>query len=254
MTYTLKNIHTAPSYDALKRNGFTDIDVVAYYGTPIRDRATMFKQIKQANSISIAPTMPTPTMPMPIAVTQKCTETLFDKVDAKFKELMNSTFEFKGVKYNLLTLGYSFGWNNNKSRFGVHKMRYRESWVGKEYYNKRIELSRWMLDNADKDLNGWIDTILHEIAHGIDASIRGRSNHDWHWVMVAKAIGCSGERCGTYKVSAKSSKYTIKCPKCGHERPGHKFSKKIAMGHKSCGKCGNGVFDKERALIQIQNY
>tara|TARA_R110000796_G_scaffold58413_5_gene134955 strand:+ start:39499 stop:40266 length:768 start_codon:yes stop_codon:yes gene_type:complete len=255
MIYTLNNIQTAPSYDALKRNGFSDFDVVAYYGTTSSsDRAIMLADIK--NGIGYTTPIVKPIAKVEKRGTQMCTGGLYAQVELEFRRLMGTTFEFNGVKYNLLKLGYSFGWNNNKSRYGVHKMRIRRTRFGaSECLSKRIELSKYALDNCDKKLEDWVDTILHEIAHGIDASIRGRSNHDGHWVSIAKHIGCSGERCGNHKLNNDApSKYTIKCTSCGKETKGYKHSKVVAQGRRSCGICKPNVYDKRYALVQIQNY
>jgi len=255
MTYTLNNIQTAPSYDALKRNGFTDFDCVAYYGTSIDLRPTMFKQIK----LGIMP-QATTVQPKPQATNTIDRRALFNEVEKEFRRLMSNTFEYKGVKYNLLKLGYSFGWNNNKTRFGVHKMRMRKTRFDfRECSSKRIELSKYMLDHSTKKLEDWVNTILHEIGHAIDAAIRGRSSHDWHWVSVAKHIGCDGERCGDFEVASTApSKYTIVCDNCGKKSNGHKNSRTITQGRRACGKCckkyNGGVYSDKFKLRQIQNY
>lgn len=252
--YTLDNIKTAPSYDALRRNGFSDSDCVAYYDAPFTERQAIFQKIKLGLSFQQPKAMPKPT---PTATTSK--RSLFAEVDREFKRLMRETFVVGGNSYNMTDLGYTYKWNNNKSRFGVHKVRgYRDFWGDAKFNIKQIELSKWLLDHAEKDFDGWVDTILHEIAHGIDYAIRGRSNHDWHWVKVARTIGCSGERCGSYKVEAKNTKYTVKCNNCGKETASHKHSKVIAQGRRACGDCcrkhNGGVFTKDYLLVQIQNY
>lgn len=253
---TIEQIKLLPSYDALQRNGLSDENIIQYYSLPKGQRGAFFNTFKAKPKAE-----PTQVVSKPQSQgTQKCTEMsrseLFNEVEKEFRRLMGTTFEFKGVKYNLLKLGYSFGWNNNKRRFGVHKMSYRRDWMGNmTYYNKRIELSRYALKYSEKELKDWVDTILHEIAHGIDAAIRGRSNHDWHWKMVARHIGCTAQRCGDFKIKNEApSKYTIKCTNCGHERNGHKRSRVIERGHRSCGKCNPNRYDERYKLIQIQNY
>lgn len=229
MTYNLKNVKEAPSYEKLKRNGFSDLDVVAFYGAPKHERPIMFKQISSGVSSQAR------------QGTQKCTQ---KEVHAEFEKYMNTTFTVLGKSFNPVRMGYKFGWNNNKSRFGVHKMRWRTSFLGDiEYTSKRIELSIYMLEHAEKSLSDWIDTILHEIAHAIDYSIRGESNHDAHWVRIAKEIGCSGERCGTYKIVAKK-KYEANCS-CGNNYSRHRLTYSSRYG--SCGTC-------RTPLKWVQNY
>ena len=249
MNYTLANIHTAPSYDALKRNGFSDLDVVAYYGTPILSRAEMLIQIKSKNQAKKfnAPTYEN-------RGTQKCTGSLFSQVEVEFRKQINTTFEVGGVNYNLNNLGYTFGWNTNRSRGGVHMIRRKGIFMGETFTEKRIELSKWVLENSDKTFDQWVNTILHEIAHAIDYARRGTSDHSYKWKTVARTIGCSGDRCYNAKVDAKASKYTVKCPSCGNEKASHKHSKVIARGHRSCGKCSPNRYNDKYKLIQIQNY
>lgn len=181
--------------------------------------------------------------------TQMCT---IANVKKMALEHMNKTFTYRGRTFNLNNLGWSFKMNTNKSRFGVCK-----AIGGGRLFaptSKRIELSSWLVTNADKTFDEWVNTMLHEIAHAIDIEVRGTSSHDNRWRNIALAIGCDGEVYGNFEVDTKNSKYTIKCTNCGHERAGHKYSKRVAEGHASCGKCGNGYFDKSKLLEQIKNY
>lgn len=232
MTYTLDNIKTAPSYDALKRNGFTDRDCVTYYNAPFTDRQQIFQRIKMGMTTQVSKT------------TTTVKGSLYSQVDSEFRRLMKTTFTVFGKTYNLVEMGYTFGWNNNKSRFGVHKIRgSRNRWSGEAiYHSKRIELSNYMMQHAKKTFEDWVDTILHEIAHGIDYAIRHDSNHDGHWVRVAKAIGCSGERCGNYKVEA-TKKYEASC-KCGTPHTRHKLSRNTRY-NSSCARCGTKLVWKQ---------
>lgn len=181
--------------------------------------------------------------------TQMCT---IANVKKMALEHMNKTFEYRGKRYNLNDLGWRFSMNTNKSRFGVCKAS-RSNFFG-SVTNKKLELSSWLVTNADKSLDEWVNTMLHEIAHAIDVERRGNSSHDYVWSAIALSIGCDAKVYGDFKVDAKNSKYTIKCISCGHERAGHKYSKRVAEGHASCGKCGNGYFDKSKLLEQIKNY
>lgn len=165
--------------------------------------------------------------------TQMCGGALYDEVDAKFRELMRSDFTVYGKTYNMIKLDYKMRWNNNKTRFGVHKLSWRNLFGVKQYTNKSIELSYYALENSDKKLIDWVDTILHEIAHAIDYEIRGTSNHDDEWKQVARAIGCNGERVSSNKITHKY-KWVANCW-CGAMFKRHKLTRQARYA--CCGKC-----------------
>lgn len=252
--YTLDNIQDAPSYEALRRNGFTDANVVKYYNMPSSfNRTTYFKQIKDG-IIAIVEVDTPPITPHTID-TQMCTESLSVRVDKMIKECLNKNFLVNGNYYNMNALGWTFKYNNNKTRFGVCKTRYRRSHSSNErvLVEKRLEISLWSINNTNGDFAFWLDTMLHEIAHAIDHEINATSDHSYRWVRIAHAIGCNGERCGEAEIDTNVvTKYTISCPN-NHDRPSHKYSSKIANGKKSCGKCSN-KFNKDYLLTQTQNY
>lgn len=247
---TIDQVKLLPSYDALKRNGLSDQNIIEYYSLPKGQRGAFFNTFK----VGVAPTptrtyappiptrtsRPTRTVAAPSLGTQKCT---FAEVDAEFRRLMNTDFVVNGVTYNPTKLGYSFKWNNNKSRFGVHKVKWRSNFLGDRNYTlKSIELSRYMLQHAEKSFADWVDTILHEIAHAIDYAIRRTSNHDYHWVRVAKAIGCSGERCGHHKINAVK-KYEAVCG-CGTKYTRHKLTQSTRY-NSACGRCSTPLTWKQ---------
>ena len=229
--YTLDTIVTAPSYEALAKAGFSKRQMVEYYTLPHIERSAFFIAIKNGESVEKS-------------CTQKCTRKLdlFREVDGKLREYMQTDFVVNGKTYNMIKMGYAWKWNNNKSRFGVHKLKWKNTFSGREFIVKSIELSRYMLEKSDKTLADWIDTILHEIAHAIDFAIRGESNHDWHWVKIAKMIGCNGERCGSHKVK-HDYKYTAECS-CGATYKRHKLLQQIRYA--SCGRCNTPIKWKQR--------
>ncbi len=246
--YTLQNIQTAPSYKALVRNGFTDIDVVAYYGISAVKRVAMFLQIKNGGAEKLVQ------VPTKIQGTQKCTVD-FDSVRDMALEHMEKDFDIDGRTFNMKKMGWAFGFNTNKTRFGVCIKR-RNRFDG-TISNKKIELSQWLISESDKTFEKWVDTMLHEIAHAIDVEIRGHSAHDYTWRRIALDIGCDGKRCSDAKVSPSKAKYTLICPN-GHTKAGHKFSRVIDQGRRACVKCCNehsfGQFDRKFLLTQTQNY
>jgi len=249
--YTLQNIHTASSYEALKRNGFSDLDVVAYYGTDKADRPTMFKQLKNKGN-------PTPnilkgdgykmyhTQPQ-LTGTQKCTgKADLDDVRQMALEHMDKTWTYRGRDFNLSELGWSFSFNQKKRANGV-------CW----HARKTIYLSQWVLENSERGMKGWINTMVHEIAHAVNHILGGRG-HDNQWRDIFMSWDGTGERCSkdvTFGdlLTKPVSKYTLVCPN-GHQSVSHQ----IQRGSSSCGKCnklrGLKGFRAEFKLTQIKNY
>lgn len=74
---------------------------------------------------------------------------------------------------------YDFGFNNRKRAFGVC------------YFGalKKIELSEYLCKNMKEEEIK--DTILHEMAHAVDACLRGFSNHDKEWKIIALSFGAT---------------------------------------------------------------
>jgi hypothetical protein len=255
---TIEQLQKLPSYTPLKRNGFTDANIMEYYTLSTSERSRYFNQIKNGGSQQLTQT---PSEPQGIG-TQKCTSVSVASVRRMAMEMMDKDFVVDGVTYNMNKLGWIFSMNTNKSRFGVCKKRlsrrHSRELMRMEYVMtiKRIELSQWMVVNSDTPYEKWIDTMLHEIAHAIDSEINAdcRSSHGYKWVRIAKMIGCNGERCGNAKVDAKASKYTLKCNSCGKESASHKRKKRVSACGDCCRKYNGGRYDSKYALEQIQNY
>lgn len=86
------------------------------------------------------------------------------------------------MHHGLEERGWTFRFDNAPRRFGFCNWRL-----------KVISLSRKLTK-----LNGWDEvreTLLHEVAHALDAENRGRSDHSREWVKIAQSIGCTGRRC-----------------------------------------------------------
>lgn len=81
-----------------------------------------------------------------------------------------------------------------------------------DYSMKVISLSRlYCLEVSEDQVR---DTILHEIAHALAGP---KHNHDAKWKSIARAIGCTAERC--HSVDFAPSKYIASCLSCGwHEK------------------------------------
>ena len=164
---------------------------------------------------------------------------MISKIENLANELMETPFEYNGITYNMKSHGWDFSFNIRKRSAGLCKIT-----------TKTIQLSKWVIENSDETMDFWRNTLLHEIAHGIDVMKRGTSSHDYKWRNIAVAIGCDGNRtCNVNLLATRKSKYTLKCKKCGYEIPSHKRKKTLS----SCGKC-SPVFDERYLLEQFQNY
>jgi ribosomal protein L37AE/L43A len=177
------------------------------------------------------------------------------KVREMTSKLMATDFEVQGQVFNMNKLNWRFEFNNKKSSFGVCSSRRIRKGLGvTTLVDKKIKLSMWLIQNSSETLADWENTMLHEIAHAIDKEIRGKSNHDWHWRTIALSIGCDGKRCGSTKVDAKESKYTLKCHNCGEETASHRRKKRLSACGNCCRKHNGGRYTAEFKLTQIQNY
>lgn len=91
---------------------------------------------------------------------------------------------------------YQLKFNNRKRAFGVC------------YYGKikKIELSEYLCKNMlEEEVK---DTILHEMAHAVDAGVRGYSNHDKHWKKIAIELGATPR---SYSKMSKGIEYKYVC-------------------------------------------
>lgn len=113
--------------------------------------------------------------------------------------------------------GWSFGWTNAKSQFGVCKYRVRE-----------IRLSKPLtLLNDEEHV---FDTILHEIAHALVGPGEG---HGPVWKAKCREIGCRPIRCADISVEVPPSRYIGVCAE-GCEIPRHRLSKRLKTRSVQC--------------------
>ena len=107
---------------------------------------------------------------------------------------------------------YTFKWDKAVRRFGSCNGR-----------TKTITLSRPMTKYEINEKRV-INTILHEIAHGLDYKNRGYSNHDSEWKRVARSIGVD---------KSQFMKWVASCPSC--EKDVY-YARKTKVD-KACGSC-----------------
>lgn len=120
-------------------------------------------------------------------------------------------------------LNYSFRFDNAVRRFGYASWR-----------RKIISLSLPLVKLNDE--TKVIDTVLHEIAHGLTEKI-GHAVHGPQWQRTAKAIGCSAVRCYSDEVITPKPAYIGICPNCQCE------FKRFRRKRIACGKCCKGIFN-----------
>jgi predicted SprT family Zn-dependent metalloprotease len=121
-------------------------------------------------------------------------------------------------EHNLIEQGWSFKFDNAKTRFGC-------CW----FSLKRITISKHLASlNNEKHVT---NTILHEIAHAL---IDPKHGHDKVWRAKAVSIGHSGSRTYSDEVirpTINRTRFTGKCPKC--ERIVYRYKR----NNISCGRC-----------------
>jgi predicted SprT family Zn-dependent metalloprotease len=158
--------------------------------------------------------------------TQKCLS--LTDVERMAMELMNTNFIVFGKTYNLCRLGYTFYFTDFTTILGQcnHSL-------------KTINLSSWIIEHSFQTMGDWKLTMLHEIAHGIDAEIRGHSGHDKPWVDVAHAIGSDGIESVPFMQfkSTLDTAYYLKCNSCGNNSPQEDYIGIYRMSFAKCSYC-----------------
>lgn len=86
-------------------------------------------------------------------------------------------------KHNLVAEGWTFGFDNAKTRCGVC-----------DFTNKIIKLSKHYVKDPTISWRNVQNTILHEIAHVIAGYEAGHGNT---WKRIAASIGCDGSTCNS---------------------------------------------------------
>lgn len=166
------------------------------------------------------------------------------EIEAKANELISKIHyvTYKGVKtpVSLSQVGYKFAFDNAKRTFGCCQTA----------PTLMIFLSKPnCLNNMDND-ETIIDTILHEIAHGITHLLYPKaSHHGLEWQNIAKEIGCNGNRCADGTTLNMVKGYTYTCPVCGRQ---HQFYKRLKVARACapcCNKYNNGKWSNAFRLV-----
>jgi predicted SprT family Zn-dependent metalloprotease len=130
-------------------------------------------------------------------------------------------------KHGLLGQGWYFTFDRSNQRFGSC-----------QYLRKRITLSKYLTElNSEQEIQ---NTILHEIAHALCPG----QHHNHIWKAKAKEIGCTGDRCYSYKqVIIPELKYSAVCSSCNEKYSRSRMGCRLT----SCSKC-NSKFDPKYIL------
>jgi predicted SprT family Zn-dependent metalloprotease len=118
---------------------------------------------------------------------------------------------------------WSFRFNSNKRRRGVCK-----------YIPKRIEMSKYMLSQGEKDIKS---LIAHEVAHAVVGVQHGHNNV---WRSKAIELGSDGQRLAE-PMKGVQFKWKATCSSCGHVAYKNRVSRRTRPS--SCGKCSGGRFN-----------
>jgi SprT protein len=129
-------------------------------------------------------------------------------------------------KHGLIIEGWTFKFDNAKSRLGLCSHRRRIISVSKHY----VTLNDQPLIE---------DTILHEIAHALCGHEAG---HNWEWKATAKKIGSRGVRQkSANEVNSVKGKYAMICEKCGEIGRRHRWTRTFNVRHYTHRGCGGRV-------------
>jgi predicted SprT family Zn-dependent metalloprotease len=165
-----------------------------------------------------------------------------ENLENQINNLLYVTYHYENNLANLKNLGWSFQWDNAKSRFG-------QCCPNK----KVIKISQNLAEANSNNFDVIKDTVLHEIAHALHWIFYKEVSHNWRWKNIAISIGCNGKRCYHLEdvdIEAIKSKYTLICQNCGKKFPRHKITKRNC----SCPNCSSGKYNSLYKLVLIKNY
>lgn len=157
--------------------------------------------------------------------------------------------------------GWKFKWINSKNVAGKCSTNGGRKVIGRTYGGKRIFMPTGITNGGTIMLSKFVtqhhddakvlDTILHEIAHGLTPG----HGHDYVWKSKARSIGCNGERCYDVNdsetlVEAKRAVSNIigTCPLCKKEWHKARMPKRDLW----C-KCTQRRFKQEEKIVYVAN-
>jgi len=131
---------------------------------------------------------------------------------------------------------FRFKWTNAKRTFGY-------CW----WFRKVIGLSKPLTELNPK--HEVLDTILHEIAHGLAHKRHGEKEkgHGKLWKAICVEIGARPERCYTRSVKQPAATYIVVCLNCGKFWGSNKKKNVCELPQWACKKCG-----KDKSLGKLR--
>jgi hypothetical protein len=172
-----------------------------------------------------------------------------DSIRQMALEHMDKTYSYRGKHFNPTAEGWTFSFNNRKRALGLC-----------DYRRRTIYLSRYIIENGSREMSGWVNTMVHEIAHAFAGDKFGKYGHCWLWKSLFISLGGSGLRCSNDTIvygnleEKPVSKYTLICDNCGRQTPSHKIKRRKSACGACCKKHNGGKYTEKYILRQIKNY
>lgn len=137
-----------------------------------------------------------------------------------------------------------FAFDNSKRRAGACHMR---RFYGDTIVVEKITLSRHLM--AIWEPERVRTTILHEIAHGLNARRNNETGHGPRWRSIARGLGIPGERCYSADAPSVAAPWYRLCRACGTAQGLHRRSR--STSRYSCSKCSGGRFNPAFPLVVV---
>ena len=99
------------------------------------------------------------------------------------------------------------------------------------FSSRKITLSKFFALDPDVSDAAIADVIIHECAHAVAGPTAG---HGHVWLLVAQALGGSGDRCVNHRMRVEGN-IIVSC-RCGHAFTRFRMSKKLR--YRRCADCG----------------
>ncbi len=150
-----------------------------------------------------------------------------------FKNIESVAFSAKEMISKFLDKSWKFEWSQSSTYAGVC------------YYKRKIiKLSDKIMQLNLNNEKFIIDTILHEIAHGIDWERNRVCGHGTSWKRICLELGGNGQRCfSSREIALPKGKFNYVCPECGHTLNCNRKLKRTNACKSCCDKHNNGRFD-----------
>jgi len=241
---TTEQLQLLPSYEPLKRNGLTDENIRQFYSLDAKQRGAFLNSFKNATQ---TPTT-TPSKVQATQGTQKCTGVSVASVRRMALEHMEKDYVYRGKTFNPKKEGWKFEFNNRKRALGLCS-----------YRKRTVYLSTFFINQGSREMKMWVNTMVHEIAHGFAKEQFGERGHGWLWKDMFMSFGGDGQRCNGDAefgdlLKNPVSKYTMVCDTCNYQSPSHKIKKRKSACSKCCDKHNGGRYSANYVLRQVQNY